>query len=69
MRTTFSAAQNIRERELLVSLKRQRKLADFIVLDRNVFRIPPRQIADVKVLLTVVGGQAVYGAPPFAQAD
>ena len=45
------------------------KLADFIVLDRNVFRIPPRQIADVKVLLTVVGGQAVYGAPPFAQAD
>src|SRR5437016_4283013 len=45
------------------------KLADFIVLDRNVFRIPPRQIADVKILLTVVGGQAVYGAPPFAQAD
>ena len=41
------------------------KLADFIVLDRNVFRIPPRQIADVKVLLTVVGGQAVYGAAPF----
>jgi len=41
------------------------KLADFIVLDRNVFRIPARQISDVKVLLTVVGGQAVYGAAPF----
>jgi len=24
------------------------KLADFIVLDRNVFRIPARQISDVK---------------------
>ena len=45
------------------------KLADFIVLDRNVFRIPARQVADVKVLLTVVGGKAVYGAAPFAAAD
>jgi predicted amidohydrolase YtcJ len=36
------------------------KLADLIVLDRNLFKIPPRQIADVKVLLTVVGGQVVY---------
>jgi len=36
------------------------KLADLIVLDRNLFRIPPRQIAEVKVLLTVVGGQVVY---------
>ncbi len=42
------------------------KLADFIVLDRNVFNIPPREVADVKVLLTVVGGKAVYKAAPFA---
>jgi predicted amidohydrolase YtcJ len=42
------------------------KLADFIVLDRNVFKIPPREVADVKVLLTVVGGTTVHAAAPFA---
>jgi predicted amidohydrolase YtcJ len=44
------------------------KLADLIVLDRNPFKIPPRQIADVKVLLTVVGGQVVYQGPDFEGA-
>jgi predicted amidohydrolase YtcJ len=42
------------------------KLADFIVLDRNVFEIPPQQLAAVRVLLTVVGGKPVYAAAPFA---
>jgi predicted amidohydrolase YtcJ len=36
------------------------KLADLIVLDRNVLQIPATQIADVHVLLTVVGGRTVY---------
>ncbi len=36
------------------------KLADFIVLDRNFFQISPAQIADIKVLMTVVGGRVVY---------
>jgi predicted amidohydrolase YtcJ len=44
------------------------KLADLIVLDRNVTKIPARQIADTKVLLTVVGGNPVYAAPPFEGA-
>jgi predicted amidohydrolase YtcJ len=43
------------------------KLADFIVLDRNVFKIPASEIAHVQVLLTVVGGQAVHAAAPFAR--
>ncbi len=38
------------------------KLADLIVLDRNVMTIPVEQIADVKVLQTVVGGHIVYSA-------
>jgi len=42
------------------------KLADFIVLDRDVLRIPAREIADVRVLLTVVGGTTVHAAAPFA---
>ena len=36
------------------------KLADFIVLDRNFFEIPAEQIADIKVLTTIVGGHVVY---------
>ena len=44
------------------------KLADLIVLDRNLFKIPPRQIADVKVLLTVIGGRVIYQGPEFEGA-
>lgn len=36
------------------------KLADLIVLDRNLFEIPAEEIADIQVLLTVVGGKVVY---------
>jgi predicted amidohydrolase YtcJ len=42
------------------------KLADMIVLDRNFLDIPAEQIADIKVLQTVVGGQVVYQADTFA---
>ena len=38
------------------------KLADMIVLDRNFFRIPAEDIANIKVLQTVVGGKIVYQA-------
>jgi predicted amidohydrolase YtcJ len=42
------------------------KLADLIVIDRNFFDIPAEQIADIKVLQTVVGGHVVYQADNFA---
>jgi predicted amidohydrolase YtcJ len=38
------------------------KLADFIVLDRSFFDIPAEQIAEIKVLTTIVGGRVVYQA-------
>jgi predicted amidohydrolase YtcJ len=38
------------------------KLADLIVLDRNLFRIPAKQIARTKVLMTMVGGKVVWQA-------
>ncbi len=37
------------------------KLADLIVLDRNLFDIPAKEISETKVLLTLFGGQPVHG--------
>jgi predicted amidohydrolase YtcJ len=41
------------------------KLADLIVLDRNVLTIPAEEIAEVEVLQTVVGGRVVYTSAKF----
>lgn len=38
------------------------RLADFVMLDRNLFEIPAEQIRDVTVRLTVVGGSVVHRA-------
>ena len=43
------------------------KLADLIVLDRNVLTIPAEGIAETKVLQTVVGGRIVYFADQMVQ--
>jgi predicted amidohydrolase YtcJ len=39
------------------------KLADLIVLDRDLFRIEPSEIGKTEVLLTMVGGKVVYESP------
>jgi predicted amidohydrolase YtcJ len=36
------------------------KLADFVLLDRDLTRIPPETIRDARVTMTVVGGQVVF---------
>jgi predicted amidohydrolase YtcJ len=38
------------------------KLADVVILDRDIFEIPPEQIKDVEVSMTIVGGRVVYSA-------
>jgi predicted amidohydrolase YtcJ len=45
------------------------KLADLVVLSEDLFKILPRRIAEVEVLLTVVGGKAVYVSPGFGGLD
>jgi predicted amidohydrolase YtcJ len=37
------------------------KLADLIVLDRDIFSIPPQEIPDIRVVTTVFDGKIVYG--------
>lgn len=35
-------------------------LADFVVLDRDVFAVPPRELLETKVVMTVVGGKVRF---------
>jgi predicted amidohydrolase YtcJ len=37
------------------------KLADLVVVDRNLFAIEPTEISDARVLLTLLGGEPVHG--------
>ncbi len=39
------------------------KLADFIVLDRDVMTVPDREILEASVTATFLGGEQVYGEP------
>ncbi len=37
------------------------KLADLVVLERNLFEIPPHEIHKTKVVMTVMNGQVRHG--------
>jgi len=41
------------------------KLADLVVLSKNILAIPPTEILNTKVLLTVMGGKDTYRASDF----
>jgi len=56
---TINAAYTLRQEQETGSLE-VGKLADMIILDRNFFTIPAEDIANIKVLQTVVGGKIVY---------
>jgi len=62
---TMNASYELHQDESTGSLETG-KLADMIVLDRNFFDIPAAEIADIKVLQTVVGGRVVYQSDQFA---
>ena len=38
------------------------KLADVVILDTDLFAVPAEKIRDAKVVMTIVGGEVVYGA-------
>ena len=60
---TIDAAYELHQDDVTGSLE-VGKFADLIVLDRNPLTIPAEDIANVKVLETVVGGEVVYAAAP-----
>ena len=41
------------------------QLADLVVLDRDPVSCPPAELADIRVVATMLGGRWVYGGPPF----
>ena len=45
------------------------KLADLVMLDRDLFKIPPPEIREARVLLTMVGGKVVYRQKPLVHAS
>jgi hypothetical protein len=58
---TIRAAYASFEEDIKGSLAKG-KLADYVILDMNIFEIQPAEIRNVKVLSTVVGGKTVYSA-------
>ena len=36
------------------------KLADFVILDKDITQVDPFEIKDIKVVKTVIGGTTVY---------
>lgn len=56
---TINGARTMHQGDVTGSIETG-KYADFIVLDRNLFDIPTDQIADTKVVTTVLGGKVVY---------
>jgi predicted amidohydrolase YtcJ len=39
------------------------KSADLICLDRNIFALPPSEISQARILLTIFQGKIIYQAP------
>lgn len=61
---TINGAYALHSERSIGSLE-EGKLADLIVLDRNLFKTPVDRIEDTKVLLTMVGGKTVHREAPF----
>ena len=55
-------------RELTEGSLEKGKLADLLVVDRNLFEIEPTAIGKTEVLLTMVGGRIVYESPAWKAA-
>lgn len=51
-------------REDRLGMLREGYLADMVLLDQDIFAIPPEELGEVKPRATIVGGQVVYESGP-----
>lgn len=58
--TTGAAYAEFQEQEK--GMLARGKLADFVMIDRDITRVPPETIRDARIVMTVVGGHEVYAA-------
>jgi predicted amidohydrolase YtcJ len=65
---TISGARQLRLEDKIGTLEAG-KLADLIVLDENLFDIPPHQIHGTRVLLTMMDGRIVHRDPQLADRE
>jgi predicted amidohydrolase YtcJ len=63
---TINAAHQLYREDLTGSIE-VGKWGDLVVLDRNLFDIPPDEISETRVLLTVLEGEIVYRAESQAR--
>jgi predicted amidohydrolase YtcJ len=50
--------------ETLLGTLEAGKLADLVVLSKDIMRVPPREILSTAVRMTIVGGEIVYSSTP-----
>ena len=62
---TINSARQLRMEHKIGSIETG-KLADLIVLEENLFEVPPHQIHETPVLLTMMDGRLVHRAGPWA---
>lgn len=56
---TINAAYHSFDENLLGSIE-PNKLADFVVLEEDILKVPPERIKDIPVLMTIIDGNIVY---------
>ena len=64
---TINGARTMHQDQVTGSIETG-KLADFIILDQNLFEIPPEKIIETKVMTTILGGKVVYQADARSNA-
>jgi predicted amidohydrolase YtcJ len=60
--STIGVAYQLHRDDVSGSIERG-KLADLIVVDQNIFKVPVTDISETKVLMTMVNGKVVYSDP------
>ena len=59
---TIGAAYQLHQEEITGSIE-VGKAADLVILDRDLFAIPPEDLSETSVVMTLIDGEVVYRQP------